>query len=251
MSSAFWNLILCMLHPERCWRWGCGWPASHAARAYLAHDPHKALIRVRQVREDAARGEEDSNEHEACAHAEQQAAEEVGQIRAAEQGREGEQADAHHDERDGDDGDALAFEPLDAREHLERLVAVVKAQVFALVLLAVEQLAHGDAEGAAQLAHDPVVRHAFAALPLRDGLVRDAQPRGQLRLREVGFLALASDERADGELVHDRPPGSDAVRLMGLLWRVGGGESTARRANRGEWRFVKGAVSKRKRLLSH
>lgn len=173
----------------------------------------RRLVRLRQVREDAARGQEDADEDRADADAEQRAADEVGRVRAAEQGREGEQADAHDDERDGDDGDALALEALDAREHLDHLAVVVHAQVLALVLLAVEQLAHGDAEGVAQLVHDAVVGHALAALPLRDGLARDAEPLRQLRLREVELPALACDEHAGCDLVHGWPPG--AVRLVG------------------------------------
>ena len=165
-----------------------------------------------QVREHAARGQEDADEGRADADAEQHAADEVGQIRAAEQGREDQQAETHYDERDGDDGDALALEPLDARKHLDHPVVVVHAQVIALVLLAVEQLAHGDAEGVAQLVHDAVVGHALAALPLRDGLARDAEPLRQLRLREVELPALACDERAGRYLVHGWPPG--AVRLV-------------------------------------
>lgn len=171
------------------------------------------LLLLHQVREDAAGGQKDTDEDRADADAEQHAAEEVGEIRAAEQGREREQADAHDDERDGDDGDALAFEALDAREHLDHLVVVVHAQVLALVLLAVEQLTHGDAEGVAQLVHHGVVGHALAALPLRDGLARDAEPLRQLRLREVELPALARGERAGCYLVHGWPPG--AVRLVG------------------------------------
>lgn len=182
---------------------------------------YSALLRLRQVHEDAARGQKDADEDGADADAEEHAAKEVGQVRSAEQGREGEQADAHHDERDGDDGDALALEPLDAREHLDHLVVVVKPQVLALVLFAVEQLAHGDAEGVAELVHDTVVGHALAALPLRDGLARDAEPIRQLRLREVELPALARDEHAGCELVHGWPPG--AVRLVGgaivACWR--------------------------------
>lgn len=160
------------------------------------------LIRVTQVREDAARCQENADEGRADADAEQHAADEIGRVRAAEQGREGEQAETHHDERDGDDGDALALEPLDAREHLDHPVVVVHAQVLTLVLLAVEQLAHGDAEGVAQLVHDGVVGHALAALPLRDGLARDSEPLRQLRLREVELPALVCDERAGCYLVH-------------------------------------------------
>lgn len=166
---------------------------------------------MRQVREDAARGQEDADEDRADTDAEQHAAKEVGRVRTAEQGRERKQADARHDERDGDDGDSLALEPLDAREHLDHLVVVVRAQVLALVLLAVEQLAHGDAEGVAQLVHDAVVGHALAALPLRDGLARDAELLRELRLREVQLFALAGDEHAGCELVHDGPPGARLV----------------------------------------
>ena len=85
------------------------------------------LIRVPQVREDAARGQEDADEGRADADAEQHAADKIGQVRAAEQGRESEQAETHHDERDGNDGDALVLEPLDAREHLDHLIVVVHA----------------------------------------------------------------------------------------------------------------------------
>lgn len=167
---------------------------------------------MRQVFEDAARGQEDADEDRADDDAEQHAAKEVGRVRSAEPGRESEQADACYDERDGDDGDSLALEPLDAGEHLDHLVVVVRAQVLALVLLVVEQLAHGDAEGVAQLVHDAVVGHALAALPLRDGLARDAEPLRQLSLREVEPFALARDEHAGCDLVHDWPP--EAVRLV-------------------------------------
>lgn len=167
---------------------------------------------MRQVFEDAARGQEDADEDRADDDAEQHAAKEVGRVRSAETGREGEQADARHDERDGDDGDSLALELLDAGEHLDYLAVVVHAQVLALVLLAVEELAHGDAEGVAQLVHDAVVGHALAALPLRDGLARDAEPLRQLSLREVEPFALARDEHAGCDLVRDWPP--EAVRLV-------------------------------------
>lgn len=166
---------------------------------------------MRQVFEDAARGQEDADEDRADADAEQHAAKEVARLRSAEQGREREQADARHDERDGDDGGALALEALDAGEHLDHLVVVVHAQVLALVLLAVEEFAHGDAEGVAQLVHDAVVGHALAALPLRDGLARDAEPLRELRLREVQLFALAGDEHAGCDLVHGWPPGARLV----------------------------------------
>lgn len=120
--------------------------------------------------------------------------------------RESEQADACYDERDGDDGDSLALEPLDAGEHLDHLTVVVHAQVLALILLAVEELAHGDAESVAELVHDAVVGHALAALPLRDGLARDAEPLRQLSLREIELPALSGDEHAGCELIHDGPP---------------------------------------------
>lgn len=73
-------------------------------------DAYRVLLRLRRVFENAMRGRKD--------------------------------ADSYHDDRDGDD-DALALEPLDAREHLDHLAVVVHARVLTLLLLAVEQLVRG------------------------------------------------------------------------------------------------------------